>query len=613
MSYCLNPDCHKANSNPLGENFCQSCGSRLLLQNRYRPLKLIGQGGFGRTFLAVDEDEPSKPYCIIKQFFPQARGIANTQKAAELFEQEALRLDELGKHSQLPELLAHFTQDNRQYLVQEFIDGQNLAQALEIEGVFKEIQIRELLKSLLPLLELIHSHQVIHRDIKPANIIRRPNGQLILVDFGAAKLATGTALLKTGTVIGTAEYAAPEQARGKAVFASDLYSLGVTCLHLLTQVSPFELFDVTEGAWVWRQYLVNNPVSEKLAYVLDRLIENPTNKRYHSAVEVIKDLNFPLNQGTAQSVTPVAIKSTSKSQTQSWRCVQLLQGHSDWVNSLAISPDGQTLVSGSRDKTIKIWQLSTGKELQTLVGHTGSVFSVTISPDGQTLASASEDTTIKLWQLGTGRRLRTLGNRFSGHSHWVNSLAISPDGQVLVSGSTDKTIKLWRLSKGRELQTLEQHSDAVRSVAISPDGQVLVTGSTDKTVKIWQMATGKKLHTLSHSDWVSCVTISPNGQTIISSSNDKTIKLWELNKGKYICCLTGHLSWVHSVAISPDGQTLASGSMDKTIKIWQLNMLREICTLPEHDDEVLAVTFSPNGQTLISGSADKTIRIWRCD
>ena len=130
MSYCLNPDCPKATSNPMGAKFCQSCGSQLLLQGRYRALKLIGQGGFGRTFLAVDEEQSAKPCCVIKQFFPQAQGIANRQKAAELFEQEAVRLEELGKHPQIPELIAHFEQDNRQYLVQEFVEGENLSQLL---------------------------------------------------------------------------------------------------------------------------------------------------------------------------------------------------------------------------------------------------------------------------------------------------------------------------------------------------------------------------------------------------------------------------------------------------------------------------------------------------
>jgi len=144
--------------------FCHSCGSKLLLVERYRALKLIGQGGFGRTFLAVDQSDSSKPRCVIKQFLPQARGTNNVQKAAELFEQEAVRLETLGKHPQIPDLLAHFVQDEQPYLVQEFIDGQNLAQELEETGTFSERQIRDLLNSLLPVLEFIHTHNIIHRD-----------------------------------------------------------------------------------------------------------------------------------------------------------------------------------------------------------------------------------------------------------------------------------------------------------------------------------------------------------------------------------------------------------------------------------------------------------------
>ena len=289
MSQCLNPDC--LNQNPPDTKFCHKCGTKLLLIERYRAVKIIGQGGFGRTFKAIDELKPSQPFCVIKQFFPQAQGTQNLKKAAELFAQEAVRLETLGKHPQIPELFAFFTQDNRQYLIQEFIDGQNLQQELETVGTFNETQIWQLLNDLLPLLEFIHSQQVIHRDIKPENIIRRPlysgqESELVLVDFGAAKYATNTALSVTGTVIGSAGYAAPEQAVGKAMFASDIYSLGVTCIHLLTQIEPFELFDVTENDWVWRDFLTS-PLSDNLGEVLDRMIVVATKKRFKSVGEIL--------------------------------------------------------------------------------------------------------------------------------------------------------------------------------------------------------------------------------------------------------------------------------------------------------------------------------------
>ncbi|MCC3404845.1 MAG: GUN4 domain-containing protein [Microcoleus sp. PH2017_10_PVI_O_A] len=302
MSQCLNPDC--LFQNPSGStNFCQKCGNKLLLGDRYGAQKIIGQGGFGRTFLAVDEYKPSKPPCVIKQFYPQLQGTSSIQKAAELFELEAVRLEQLGKHSQIPDLLAYFSQDGRQYLVQEFIDGENLAQALESQGYFSETQIRNLLNNLLPAFEYIHSRQVIHRDIKPENIILRQDGQLILVDFGAAKYATQTALSVTGTAIGTAGYTAPEQAAGKAIYASDIYSLGVTCLCLLTQVEPIDLFDDSEFEWVWREHLKTS-VSSELGQILDKMIQPAIKKRYQSATEVLQALASQSPKSSPQTPPP---------------------------------------------------------------------------------------------------------------------------------------------------------------------------------------------------------------------------------------------------------------------------------------------------------------------
>ena len=317
MSYCLNPNCHKP-QNPQKNKFCQYCGSQLLLRERYRALKQIGQGGFGKTFLAVDEDKPSKPPCVIKQFLPQAKGTKTLEKAAQLFEQEAKRLDELGQHDQIPELLAYFQHNGRLYLAQEFVDGQNLAEELETDGSFNETQARQLLNSLLPVLQFVHKSKVIHRDIKPENIIRRrEDKQLVLVDFGAAKFATGTALLKTGTVIGTPQYTAPEQGLGKADFASDLYSLGVTCIHLLTHVDPFELFSTSDNEWVWRDY-VHPPLSNSLGRILDKMVQMATRHRYQTATQILEDLNNSLGGKKKRKST-----STNTSTTTCLRPVEI--------------------------------------------------------------------------------------------------------------------------------------------------------------------------------------------------------------------------------------------------------------------------------------------------
>ncbi|MGL4500892.1 MAG: protein kinase domain-containing protein [Planktothrix sp.] len=299
MSYCFNPNCSNPQNSGDGK-FCQQCGSKLLLNSVsvqgepiiYRGIKLIGQGGFGRTFLAVEESQTLTSDCVIKQFFPQSR---NREKATELFQQEAERLQTLGQHPQIPKGLGYFQQEGYQYLVQEFIEGKNLAQELEEKGAFNQEKIIIILKDLLPVLQFIQEHKVIHRDIKPENIIRRfddqkTTGNLVLVDFGAAKLVTGGMLPKTGTMIGSAAYTAPEQLMGKAVFASDLYSLAVTCIHLLTNVPPFDLFDSTEGNWVWRDYL-KTPVIDSLGSILDKMLQGATRHRYHSAAAILQQIN----------------------------------------------------------------------------------------------------------------------------------------------------------------------------------------------------------------------------------------------------------------------------------------------------------------------------------
>jgi WD40 repeat protein len=615
MSYCLNPYCEKPASNPPTAKFCQSCGTKLLLKDRYRAIKLIGQGGFGKTFLAVDEDKPSKPPCVIKQFFLEAQDTNNTRKAAELFEREALRLDELGKHNQIPELFAHFSQDNRQYLVQEFIDGQNLAEVLAEQGAFNEGQIRDLLNSLLPVLEYIHNHSVIHRDIKPENIIRRNDGQLVLVDFGAAKYVTVSSVRQTGTSVGSPEFIAPEQLMGKAIFASDLYSLGITCIYLLTQVSPLNLFDISEYDWVWRQYLVNNPVSDELGRILDKLIQHTINYRYKSVTEVLQDLNptfvQPLSVAHSNTIS-VSVAHSNTINYTSFRDIHTLS-HSDAVFSVAFSPDGQILAScsGYWDKSIKLWDVGTGLQLCTFQGLFDGVRCVTFSPDGQILASggSSRDPTIKLWDVSSGQKKNIL----KGHSHVVYSLAFTPDGQTLVSGSQDKTIKLWDVLTGRELSTIKYHH-WVRSVAVSQDGHILACGSNDRTIRLWNMLTGRQLCTLKgHFFGVSSVKFSPDDLILASGSDDRTVKLWNVHTGQVIYTLNRHSSAVFSIAFSPDGEILASGSDDDTIKLWNVMTGEEICTLNGHSSGVNSIRFSPNGKALASCSSDNTVKIWYYD
>ncbi len=317
MSQCFNPTCLAKNS--LQEKFCSSCGNKLLLGDRYRAIKYIGEGGFGRTFKAIDEQRLNTT-CVIKQFLPSQDGGSAYQKSLELFKQEANCLKDLGKHSQIPELLAFLEQDNRLYLVQEFIEGNNLLQELQKKGKFKEKDVEKLLKEILEILQFIHENKVIHRDIKPENILIRNNDKkLFLIDFGIARNLSNSPATK-GTTIGSFGYVSWEQMNeGKVYYSSDLYSLAVTCFHLLTGKSPWELYQQKGYSWLenWQDYLTIK-LSPNLRQVLTKLLQIDYRNRYKSAQEVLKRLDSPdispptVNQNTKTVVQPRPFKPNIK-------------------------------------------------------------------------------------------------------------------------------------------------------------------------------------------------------------------------------------------------------------------------------------------------------------
>ncbi|MGF1524850.1 MAG: CHAT domain-containing protein [Leptolyngbyaceae cyanobacterium] len=313
-----------------------------------------------------------------------------------------------------------------------------------------------------------------------------------------------------------------------------------------------------------------------------------------------------------QTIVSTGRDKTIKLWKQDGTLIETLDGHSDRNWQVVFSPDGQLLASGSTDETIKLWQIEPGKStvlLKTLVGHDDDVRAVAFSPDGQMLASASDDKTVKLW-----RRDGSLITTLTDHTAVVNGVAFSPDGQMLASASDDKTVKLWQRD-GTLIATIEDHTDVVNGIAFSPDGQMLASASWDRTIKLWKLETGKiptLLQTLTgHREVVFGVAFSPDSQTLASSSWDKTIKLWKRD-GSLITTLSGHSDRVWGLAFSPDGETLASASDDKTARLWKVDSPL-LTKLTGHSAVVIGVAFSPDGQTIASGSDDKTVRLWKRD
>ena len=310
--------------------------------------------------------------------------------------------------------------------------------------------------------------------------------------------------------------------------------------------------------------------------------------------------------GETETPTETATESQTINYTK-FTCLQTLKGHSDYVHSVAYSPDGSRIISGSDDNTIKIWDVNIGTCLKTLEGHSNYVGSVSFSPDSIRIISGSYDKTIKIWDANMGVCIKSL----YGHSGYVQSVAYSPDGSRIISGSADKTIKMWDSNTGECIKTLKGHSFWVNSVAYSPDGIRIISGSGDKTIKIWDANKETCLKTLEeHSGSVWSVAYSPDGSRIISGSDDKTIKIWDSNTGVCLKTLKGHSYSVLSVAYSSDGKYIISGSWDNTIKIWDANTGECVRTLMGHLGRVRSVAYSPDGTRIISGSMDKTIKIW---
>ncbi|OCR02966.1 serine/threonine protein kinase [Oscillatoriales cyanobacterium USR001] len=634
MSYCLNPKCPNPSDPANAErSVCRHCGSGLLLESRYRLVQPLGGGGFGKTY-EIDDRGQRKVLKVLLKDHP---------KAVALFKQEADVLARL-RHPGIPKVerdgyFIYSPADSAEEfhcLVMEKIAGANLQDWLKSRGKpITQEQAVEWLKQLAEILDQVHRLQYFHRDIKPQNIMCKPNGQLVLIDFGTAREVSATYFAKVGqgqnvTGIVSPGYSPPEQTNGKAVPQSDFFAMGRTFVYLLTGKPPTAFPENPRtGKLMWRKGAPH--VSDAVASVIDYLMAPfPGNRPQNPQMilQCLADIDLTgdagpsttqlpggsQNKGKGNTNSPVTARSNSGTKLKAPTKItptKIKRNPPKLKNALLIGAALLLLALGGSQVYSSVrygffaspaWLLSSFPSSQFLeksFTDVGIVNAIALSPDGQILASGSFGT-IRIWNLKTGKLLRTINGVHS--KKWVKTLAIAPDNRTLVSGGDDNNISIWNLRTGKVIRTMSGHKGGVNAIAISRDGQVIASGSDDKTVCLWNLKTGSRMRTLSgHNAQINALVFSRDGQTLVSGSEDKTLRLWNFTTGKLKTILKGHAGAVKALAISPDGQTLASGSSDNTIRIWNLKEGKSMKTLDGHSSWVRTLAISPDGKILVSG------------
>jgi WD40 repeat protein/serine/threonine protein kinase len=298
-------------------------------------------------------------------------------------------------------------------------------------------------------------------------------------------------------------------------------------------------------------------------------------------------------------------------------------GHKDSVWSVAFSPDGKYLVSGSPDQTAELWDVQTGQAIRQFAGHGEGTIVVALSPDGKYLLTGSEDKTARLWDVQTGQAIRQFTDKVGG----VYAVAFSPDGKTILTGSGDRRAHLWDVQTGQEIRSFAGHTDRIRAVAFSPDGKTILTGGYDQTARLWDVQTGAQLHVLiGHMSEIQAVAFSPDGKTVVTAggavrstdaAGDTLVRLWDVQTGNLLRTFIGHSKQVNSVAFSADGKYLLTGASDGTMRLWDVQTgaeLRRFVGVGGADDFILSVAFSPDGRLVAEGSfSSKVVQVWSLD
>ncbi len=559
MIHCLNAQC-AGPKNPDHHRFCQSCGWRLQLGERYEAVYSLGEGRNSHTFVGRDRATLVGSQCLIKQFTPDGETVLARTQAAERFRKEVEHLEIASHHPQIPDLHAYFERGDQQFLVQQFLVGPHLDQHLQAKmGPFDSDEVRAFLRNVLPVLQHLHEHRLIHRDIKPSNF-RQPSGQSDwwLVDFGAIKPVTATQMARPGTLIGSADYASPEQLRGEATYASDLYSLGVVCLHLLTGLQPFDLFDSVNGCWQWRSIVPD--IAPSLATLIDRMVQPTLRDRLPDVTTAMaslgmslttapdpvprerlqsrpwssqthRDLDLPCQDLAMLAMTQQfwVLTADATVEVRSWppsAPAVLLQPSPQNVTAIAAHPQAPIFLTADRQGQLQRWDWQADQwQAHQLTQLDAAISHLLFTPNTEVLFVADIRGQIHQWDWSA----QTWCGTWSDHTDKVTSLALSHGGNLLASGDSQGSIKIWDWPTKTRLRTLSQQPGAITAIAWLPGDDVLVTAGWDVTLRWRCPQTGGTWQTAKAAGFylpVRSLLSHPVEPWVVAGSQDGQLQLW---------------------------------------------------------------------------------------
>jgi WD40 repeat protein len=611
-------------------------------------LDRLGQGGMGVVYKAR-QHAPTRVVALKVL----ARDQLKHADALRRFEREveaAMRLSH-------PNIVLVYEADQSKgvhYLVMEYVAGTDLKCLVELNGPLPIARASDFARQAALGLQHAHERGLVHRDIKPANLMvtrpprpgeepaadRRsslspalllaPGGVVKILDMGLARVHqlseyddSFTTLTRAGTFMGTPDYTAPEQWEDAhtADIRADLYSLGCTLYFLLTGEVPFpggtlvQKLDRHRSKQPTPIERLRPDVPPGLAAVMARLMAKDPAERYRTPADVADALlnprptTRPGSSGSFRITPPPAVSEPPGE-------IRRFHGHTGPVLELAVSADGAQVVSGGEDRTLRLWEVASGRELQRFEGHTDSVRGVALSPDGRYVLSGSADRQVSLWYPKTGKLVRS----FPGHTDAVKCVAFSPDNRMALSGGSDWKVRVWEVSSGRRLVRFDGHKGDVCCVLFSPDSRTVLSSSWDKTLRLWEARTGKELRCISAASLAQTVpqwqvqlgaAFAPDGLHFATGGADGVLRLWSVRDGRLVRAFTGHTDWISGVAFRGDGQYLLTAGRDGTVRLWDALTGRERHRFEGHTQPVSGVAFLLDGRHAVSAGADGTLRLWR--